>query len=1336
MLTVTDSNNAMKWLARGFFMVLVFILYIPSVGTADLPADIPGCAVTAEKPYNGVFNTDDFQWTSSGIDSTTGRIKLLTGDTALDPTNIEIRIPIEQSVGVTFLYEDAGFSKTIIGWMLKSEVVVNDVFIGWSSVVSSGKNHPIYTNIQDSVYPGGSRAGGDGILDDGATPRVQIGGGTLGVGANKTFIPGLINWVIKDWNLDTVTDMRDSRVVLGTTIDYKFPAGSEIVFYLDSSPNTDLNRYTNNQGTFFTTLTACNNSNKPPCRLRAWYGGTFFSKADWNTDQFGLTPSVNQDGTKNYCSTTDPVIQDFNKTFYLGVYAGYSACGPSQWLDAGAVTRLKNPPLYLDFGSTQKQIHIQQLQTHFPYAMVGAPSSKPNEWVLGWEDWATGGDYDMNDVVIRVDRQTVGMTQLLSDKAIPASSTPGSAYFSSVTIEVTDSLPCPTTLPALPKTTIDYSVSIDNGVSWLKVTTWDVVKTPDKNGTAVSNWSPGHPVPTYRSCRLDFAANAMIGEKLIWKAEMNSTDVTCVPEIIDVKLTYVTATNGLVSRASPSVQTNMLYSGSYETPPYPVPWTDKSLRGHLFGRRLYDPADPSKQKIDSDPRWNWDAGAVLTAMEPSARTIYVSNVTSALLASEEIAKGTGTTSNFKGTLAHYPVSANTITITGDIETFTDEGPILLVGDKGGAGTINRSTGVYDITFSDSIDADGATIYSPPINSPIIATYSYYTTAPTMKLFTSTNVTNAMLGLGNDLRFDKAAPFGGSLTEADGAWLVNWVRGYKDGVSTKKDWLLGAIDHSVPAVQTPPPRPSWYLGTKSLVATAKAKGQVTAAIKEEAERLDSYDKFFFERYERPTVIYVGARDGMLHAFDGGAFRWGFYVDKYGAKTLIPKYTDEFIWGDNPDTTSTEYRGYFKLADYGTGKELWAYIPGNLISRLKNNYLSGDDQAFVDASPTLSDVEIKVSGEWIWKTILLSAQGNGGDTVFCLDVTNTEQPPTFLWEFADPDLFRSRSSPSVSVIGQINHNGERKWVAFFVSGKANSNEFPSIYMIDVTGGTLLEHIFLTSDPDSIGRGGIPSGQPALVDSDGNGYIDRIYIGTDKGYLYKVTIPDDPSKTSAYGITNCVINTDIGSATLRNPIYASPAVVVQNTYNDLGKIKDLKIKIFFGTSDSPYTDDSLITPPGTLYHFFAYEDTAKKTDTCGAANLDWQYQLPAGERVFASAFAAAGTVYFGTATSELEDPCEGSGAANVAKNAGKLYAMNINKPEDSSTPITPKFSMKTGNILSAPVVDDQHLYVKTPYGLLNTPKPPYNNPGVGPVEAAAATWREVFSKDEIVPLPTPTS
>ena len=635
-----------------------------------------------------------------------------------------------------------------------------------------------------------------------------------------------------------------------------------------------------------------------------------------------------------------------------------------------------------------------------------------------------------------------------------------------------------------------------------------------------------------------------------------------------------------------------------------------------------------------------------------------------------------------------------------------------MGDFGGTGTINRFTGAYNLTFNNP----------PGRGVPVVAQYTYYTAASALKPFTSANVTNTMLGLNNSsyqnatgyhyyYDLDKSCALTDqncTITAADGAWLVNWVRGYKDGVSTKKEWLLGQIDHSVPALETPPGTPAWYYGT------AVTKDERTA-----------FDNFVIANWERPSLVYVGSKDGMLHAFDAGQFRWGYM------------HGDVFKWGDNPATTSiNEYRGYFKwtggtssTADYGTGAEKWAFIPANLISRFKNNLLSADDQSYVDASPAISDVEIGGT----WKTVLLSAEGNGGDTVFCLDVT-TPYSPTFLWEFADPELFRSRSSPAVAVIGRTMYNGTKTWVAFFVSGKTYDNTlYPSIYMIDVATGNLLKRVLLDSEP--LGVGGVPSGQPAVVDSDGNGYIDRLYIGTDKGYLYKVNIPDDPSSGSG-DITNCVINRDIsdnfGNSIASNqqyhPIYASPAVVVQNTYSTAGDIQ-YKIKILFGTSDSPYYDEN-INIANTTYHFFAYVDTAPKGD-CNSnnVNLDWLYALPSGQRIFASAFAAAGSIYFGTATSETEDPC--SGAGDPASNSGKLYAMDITQ---TGSP-TPKFTASTGNILSAPVVDDQHLYVKTiGNGMMATPGP-YNNPVVmgGLVQTTVSTWREIFGKDQsLVPAP----
>jgi type IV pilus assembly protein PilY1 len=1156
---------------------------------------ISGCSASTYNDYSGGFNAADFSMINAAV-SSNGTIILQTGAQSINPNSIVI--PFEQTVGVTFLYENAGYSRNNFGWMLASEG-------------PGGTKHEVYHHVNDN--------NNNGVLDD----REGI-----------------------DANHDGVVNMLDNRVVLnnGTA----FAAGTELVFYLNVEEG---NPY------------------------------TCFTKQDWNTDVF-----------HGNC-TTSP---SFDKTFYLGTYAGYSNCGPSQWLDTNAVNRLNAAPLYLNLQGTSQTIHITQGQK-FPHVMVGAPADKPNEWVLGWEDWNTGGDYDINDMVFRIDRQTGGSTELQLAKAIEPSDP--DAYFTSVTISVYDNMPCSG------KTTIKYYLSIDGGIPtspganpWIEITEWDTVNSFTSSGgtktvgDVVNNWKPGSPAQTYRTRRVDFSGVMHAGRQLVWKAVMFSSDETCVPEIINVALSGSTASHSFISRASPSVQTNVMYSGNYETPD--ASWTDKVPRGHLYASRLYDPADPSQQNVLS----LWDAGEVLNAMSPDSRNIKYPDIAIYSVANEPIGTGDGVNKNFSGTLANHPISATSVKITDGIEVFIDKHTDVLEGSLLGTGTINRFTGVYNFNFNNA----------PTPGIPIVASYKYYTTASALKPFTTANITNSMLGLDNTFVVPTGFKYdldrNGAFTEADGQWLVGWVRGYKNPLtSTKKEWLLGQVDHSVPAVETPPGMPAWYYGT--------------SVTKEERK---SFNDFVSAKWERPTVVYVGSLDGMLHAFDAGNFRWGYMNGGV------------FQWGDNPATIGiTDYRGYFKwqgstsgTADYGTGRELWAFIPANLISRLKNNLLSAEDQAYVDASPALSDVYINNA----WKTVLLSAEGSGGDTVSCLDVTDPYNP-TFMWEFADPDLFRSRSSPAVAVVGRINTDGTSKWVAFFVSGKTYDNTlYPSIYMIDIADGSVLQRVFLDSEPNGIG--GVPSGQPAVVDSDGNGFIDRMYIGTDKGYLYKITIPDNPSGSSSYGITNCVINRDFtdsfGNSVASNqqyhPIYASPAVVVANTYASDGTI-DYKVKILFGTGDSPYFDENINTAD-TTYHFFAYVDTAAK-GVCNVSSvyLDWLYALPPGERIFASAFAAAGSIYFGTSTSETEDPCEGAG--NPASNNGRLYVMDINQTDS----VTTKFIMNTGNILSAPVVDDQHLYVKTVgNGMMTTPGP-YNNPIVmgGLAETSVSTWREIFGKDE---------
>ena len=105
-----------------------------------------------------------------------------------------------------------------------------------------------------------------------------------------------------------------------------------------------------------------------------------------------------------------------------------------------------------------------------------------------------------------------------------------------------------------------------------------------------------------------------------------------------------------------------------------------------------------------------------------------------------------------------------------------------------------------------------------------------------------------------------------------------------------------------------------------------------------------------RLRRPTrtaqpVIYVGANDGMLHAFD--------------ARPPLP---------------------------HRTGNELFAYIPhgvfANLI-KLVNPYYNAAHQFYVNGSPQASDVQF---ADMSWHTVLVGVEGAGGNSVFALDVTN--------------------------------------------------------------------------------------------------------------------------------------------------------------------------------------------------------------------------------------------------------------------------------------------------------------------------------------------------------------
>ena len=129
----------------------------------------------------------------------------------------------------------------------------------------------------------------------------------------------------------------------------------------------------------------------------------------------------------------------------------------------------------------------------------------------------------------------------------------------------------------------------------------------------------------------------------------------------------------------------------------------------------------------------------------------------------------------------------------------------------------------------------------------------------------------------------------------------------------------------------------------------------------------------------------------------------------------------------------------------------------------------------------------------------------------------------------------------------------------------------------------------------------------------------------------------------------------------------------------------------------------------------DTANKGE-CNPNKhfLEWYIELEEGHRIFASAFAAAGQIYFGTSTSETEDPCEGHGQTDG--NTGDIYVALLDG--------TILLQQEVGDIRTSPLVEDQHLYFRTPTGLQSLGSGIYNNEvqAAGTPSIGIRAWQEL--------------
>lgn len=212
----------------------------------------------------------------------------------------------------------------------------------------------------------------------------------------------------------------------------------------------------------------------------------------------------------------------------------------------------------------------------------------------------------------------------------------------------------------------------------------------------------------------------------------------------------------------------------------------------------------------------------------------------------------------------------------------------------------------------------------------------------------------------------------------------------------------------------------------------------------------YTAFRESTKTRTPMIYVGANDGMLHAFNAS-----------------------------------------------NGTEVFAYVPAQMLTAnaALAEYAEHDYEHhyYVDGSPVIADVYL--GG---WKTIMLGSLGRGGDSLFAIDVTSPAELANtatgtgkILWDKQYPQLGVLTGKP---VITRLNNN---QWAVVVGYGYNNSTDQAGLLVISLVDGSVIANLTTAASHNPVSNG---IGQLEGWDADGNGNTDWFFGGDLAGNVWK--------------------------------------------------------------------------------------------------------------------------------------------------------------------------------------------------------------------------------------------
>lgn len=338
--------------------------------------------------------------------------------------------------------------------------------------------------------------------------------------------------------------------------------------------------------------------------------------------------------------------------------------------------------------------------------------------------------------------------------------------------------------------------------------------------------------------------------------------------------------------------------------------------------------------------------------------------------------------------------------------------------------------------------------------------------------------------------------------------LNWLRGSRNneaaedgtgGALRHRTNLLGDIINSSPA----------YSGNKNM----------------RYERLPGEAGATYRNYSKQKVLYVGANDGMLHAFNAETFQ-----------------------------------------------EIFAYVPSMVYPKLANltridyGRSSNPHQYLVDGPLYVGDAYLNNA----WRTVVVGTLGAGGRGVFALDVTNPAEP-TVLFEIDSDDY------PQLGyVLGQplVVPMKNGRWAAVFGNGyRYDGTSTSQLFVVDLERPN--DPAYTKVLDTGAGRGlSAPSLLPNLV-----GQVEYAYAGDLRGNLWKFDLSNisQNSWSVSYGAPLFVARDANNNI---QPISTSPTL-------GLNPLKNNAVMVYFGTGK--YFDVGDNTAPVNPRHsFYAIADT----------------------------------------------------------------------------------------------------------------------------------------------------